>query len=250
MRTLDLNADLGELDTPDGHASDAAILSVVTSASIACGGHAGDPDSMARAVDTAMSEGVRIGAHPAYPDREGFGRRPRFSISRDDLAESLAGQICALMDVAASAGGRVAYVKPHGALYNDAVADAGLAELVVGVVEDMGPGLALMGAPNSEVEAAAEGRLRFIPEGFIDRRYADTGHLVPRSRDGAVLATDEERLAQLERLAVHRAVTTDTGATLPIACRTLCLHGDSAGAMRTAKLARDRLLALGVRVEA
>ena len=250
MRTLDLNADLGEMDTPDGHASDAAILSVVTSASIACGGHAGDADTMARAVGVAMREGVRIGAHPAYPDREGFGRRPRFKIAHDALAESLAGQVASLMEVARAADGRVAYVKPHGALYNDAVVDAELAELVVGVVEDIGVGLALMGAPNSEVEAAAEGRLRFIPEGFIDRRYSDAGHLVPRGREGAVLATDEGRLAQLERLAVDRAVITDTGAELPVACRTLCLHGDSAGAMRTARLARDRLLALGVRVEA
>ena len=249
MKRFDLNADLGEMDTPEGHASDAAILSVVSSASIACGGHAGNAATMDRAVRVAKAEGVRIGAHPAYPDREGFGRRSRFPIAKSDLLDTLVQQITALQTVARAARAEVAYVKPHGALYNDAVADPGLAETIVAAVVRAGVST-LMGAPNSELERAAGTRLRFQSEGFLDRRYDDRGHLVPRSEDGAVLATDAERLAQLERLVLHGEVETASGGTLTIACETLCVHGDSPGAMATARAARARLEQLGFTVAA
>ena len=245
MKTsIDLNADLGEIDTPEGHASDAAILEVVSSASIACGGHAGDPATMARAVRTAHARGVRIGAHPSYPDREGFGRTLRFAIAHEALRNSLQEQVSTLIAIAKGQGARVAYLKPHGALYNDAVTDDALAALIAGVAAHFD--LPLMGAPNSRLQARA--RTPFLAEGFIDRAYSDSGHLVSRGQPGAVLATDAQRLKQLEILARDRAVTTASGATLPLACDTLCLHGDSPGAIVTARAARARLEALGFEV--
>jgi len=251
VKKIDLNADLGEMDSSEGYASDAAILAVVSSASIACGGHAGTPATMRRAVTEAKRHHVRIGAHPAYPDPDYFGRRSGFDISLHDLSRSLTEQIVTLVEIAAEQGASVAYVKPHGALYNDAVNDSDLAQLIVHTVKSLDPNLALMGAPGSDLDRAAEAsHLDFIPEGFIDRRYADNGHLVPRRQNGAVLASDSERLTQMESLVRDGEVTTDTGGRITLACATLCLHGDSPGAMTTAHAARARLEALGYSVQA
>ena len=251
MKRIDLNADLGEMDTPEGHASDAAILGVVSSAPIACGGHAGDRDTMRRAVGEALRNGVRIGAHPAYPDRANFGRQPGFPISHEDLQNTLMEQVTTLAEVAAEAGAEVAYVKPHGALYNDAVADAGLADVVAQTVAALDPNLALMGAPNSEMGRAAESAgLAFLPEGFIDRRYSDAGHLVSRRQSNAILDTDAERLVQMESLVRDGEVVSETGRRIALGVATLCLHGDSPGARDTARAARARLEQLGFEVRA
>ena len=240
---IDLNADLGEMNTPEGWASDRAILEVVSSASIACGGHAGEADSMRRAVEAASEFGVRVGAHPSYPDREGFGRRSGFMRAGAELRSALERQVGALRDVA---GEGLAYIKPHGALYNDAVADGRLAKMLVELAEVFG--LPLMGAPVGEVKAVARGRVGYIAEGFIDRRYGTHGHLVPRSEPGAVLESEAERLGQMESLALEGRVTAATGEGLELRCDTLCLHGDSPGAVATARAARRRLEALGVEV--
>ena len=251
MKWIDLNADLGEMDTPEGHASDAAILGVVSSASIACGGHAGDRDTMRRAVAEAKRNGVRIGAHPAYPDKANFGRQPGFAITHGDLRKTLTEQIVTLVEVAAEAGAEVAYVKPHGALYNDAVGDTGLAEVVAETVAALDPNLTLMGAPNSEMgEAAERAGLAFEPEGFIDRKYSDKGHLVPRSQSNAILSEDSERLAQMESLVRDGEVVSESGQRIAIGVATLCVHGDSPGARETARAARARLEALGFEVRA
>ena len=240
---IDLNADLGEMDTLEGYASDRAILEVVSSASIACGGHAGNASTMRRAVEAAAEFGVRVGAHPSYPDREGFGRRSGFMRAGAELRSALERQVGALRNVA---GGRLAYIKPHGALYNDAVADGALAEMLVELAKDLG--LPLMCAPVGEVKAAARGRVGYIAEGFIDRRYAAHGHLVSRREPGAVLESERERMRQLESLALEGRVTVATGEILELRCDTLCLHGDSPGAVATARAARARLEALGVEV--
>ena len=240
---IDLNADLGEMNTPEGWASDRAILEVVSSASIACGGHAGDVHTMARAVEAAGEFGVRVGAHPSYPDRDGFGRRSGFMEAGAELRKVLERQVGALRDVA---GEGLGYIKPHGALYNDAVADGALAEMLVELAE--GFGLPLMGAPVGEVVAAARGRVGYIAEGFIDRRYGAHGHLVSRSELGAVLESETERLEQLESLALEGRVAVATEEVLQLRCDTLCLHGDSPGAVATARAARARLEALGVEV--
>jgi UPF0271 protein len=252
MTSIDLNADIGEADTPDWEASEAAILDHISSANIACGGHAGDAASMRRTVRGALAKGVAIGAHPAYPDRENFGRRSLVldeDIGEAELADSLEAQIRALIAIADEEGARVTHVKPHGQLYNDAVGDARKAALVARVIAGIGGDLILLGGPNSEMgRAAAAHGLSFVAEGFIDRRYSDDGHLVSRAVEGAVIADQHDRLAQATRLATTGEVKTDSGQWLDIKARSLCVHGDSAGAVETARQARAAIEAQGVTI--
>jgi len=223
MITLDLNADIGEAEDADGIASELSILKYVSSANIACGGHRGDAQSMRRTVTAALRHKVQIGAHPAYPDRQNFGRK--------------------------SMQLETAYVKPHGALYNDSVNSTAHANLIAAVIADFK--LGFMGAPNSEMGRAAERHnLRFISEGFIDRRYTDDGHLQSRAIKGAVIASIDMRLEQAKSLAVERRVQTSSGKWLNLNCESLCLHGDSAGAVDTARLTRQSIEALGVTIKA
>ena len=254
MRTIDLNADIGEADNPDWAWAEAQILSYVSSCNIACGGHAGDDASMRTTVRAAVANGVAIGAHPAYPDRENFGRRSLVldeDIGEAELQRSLTAQIVRLAEIAAEEGAAVAYVKPHGQLYNDAVTDARKAELIARTIAAIDSALVLLGGPNSEMgRAAGRHGLRFVAEGFIDRRYSDAGHLVSRANPGAVLDTQEQRLEQARRLATTGEVDTVSGKRLNIEARSLCLHGDSAGAVETARLARAAVEAAGVTVRA
>ena len=254
MKTIDLNADIGEADNPDWEASEAAILSHISSANIACGGHAGDDVSMRRTIKGALAHGVTIGAHPAYPDRENFGRKSLVlgeDIDAGVLAKSLMSQIVRLCEIASEEGAQVAYVKPHGQLYNDAVTDREKADLIAKVIADLDKDLILLGGPNSQMgEAAAAQGLRFVAEGFIDRRYSDAGHLVPRSEPGAVIKDQDDRLDQARRLASTGEVRTNSGNLLDIQARSLCVHGDSAGAVETARQARAAIEAQGVTIQA
>lgn len=242
MKTVDLNADIGEAEDESGIACELAILRYVSSANIACGGHRGDAISMRRTVREALKNNVAIGAHPAYPDRENFGRKSMVlgqDIEVGKLRESLTAQIQSLIDITASEGANVTYVKPHGALYNDSVHNPTHADLVTRVIHGIDPSLALMGAPNSQMGAAAKRfDLRFISEGFIDRRYTDDGHLQSRSIDGAVIKGHAARMAQLQALVTTGEIETASGNSLTLKCDSLCLHGDSAGAVETAKHAR------------
>lgn len=254
MKTIDLNADIGEADTPEWEAAEAAILSYISSANIACGGHAGDDASMRKTVRGALAKGVAIGAHPAYPDRENFGRRSLEldkDIGEDELAGSLKTQITRLMAIALDEGARVTYVKPHGQLYNDAVGDRRKAHLIARVIADIDPKLILLGGPNSEMgKAAAAHGLSFIAEGFIDRRYSDEGHLISRQQPGAVIADQAARMEQARRLATTGEVETASGGSLNIKARSLCVHGDSAGAVETARQARTAIEAQDVTIRA
>ena len=254
MKTIDLNADIGEADNPDWEASEAAILSHISSANIACGGHAGDDISMRRTIKGALAHGVMIGAHPAYPDRENFGRKSLVlgeDIDAGVLARSLMSQIVRLCEIASEEGAQVAYVKPHGQLYNDAVTDREKANLIAKVIADLDKDLILLGGPNSQMgEAAAAQGLRVVAEGFIDRRYSDAGHLVPRSEPGAVIEDQDDRLDQARRLASTGEVRTNSGNLLDIQARSLCVHGDSAGAVETARQARAAIEAQGVTIQA
>lgn len=242
---MDLNADIGEADTPHWAEAEAQILGTITSANIACGGHAGNEATMRQTIRAAKANHVTIGAHPAYPDRKNFGRRSLElgeDITENALKRVLTEQIVRLCEIAAEEGTQVSYVKPHGALYNDAVADREKAALIVKVIADLDKKLALLGGPNSEMmRAAKKAGITFIPEGFIDRRYTNDGHLLSRKFEGAVLATDEERIAQALSLAKSQTVTTNSQTKIKITARSLCVHGDSAGAATTAKNARKAL---------
>ena len=252
MKTIDLNADLGESPDHAGLNQEAGIIAFVSSANIACGGHAGDDHSMAFMIRAAKEHGTVIGAHPAYPDPDNFGRRSlnlENDISPSELRRSLAEQTVRLIEIAAQNDMAVSYVKPHGALYNDAVFDREKAALIADAVAGLDQDLILMGAPNSEMKQAAEARgLRFVAEGFIDRRYTDDGHLQSRKIDGAVLESQPERLAQLNQILDEGSVTTASDATLKLDVQTLCLHGDSDGALETARRVRDAITAKGLTI--
>ncbi|MEV6654621.1 5-oxoprolinase subunit PxpA [Streptomyces sp. NPDC051219] len=244
--TIDLNADLGEGFGRWALTDDEALLSVVTSANVACGFHAGDPSIMRRVCETAARNGVRIGAQVSYRDLAGFGRRA-MDVPPDELADEVAYQIGALEVFARAAGSRVAYVKPHGALYNRTVHDEGQACAVVEGVRLAGSDLPVLGLPGSHLLTAAEkAGLTPVTEAFADRAYTAQGTLVPRREPGAVLRDPEAVVARALSMARDRAVTAITGEPLIVLARSLCLHGDTPGAAGLAQRVRRELLGAGV----
>jgi len=245
VRAIDLNADLGE-----GETCDAELLEIVSSCNIACGGHTGDADSMAATLHAAIANEVAAGAHPAYPDREGFGRVSNY-LSGAALYESLTGQLSDIADVAAQMGVRLAHVKPHGALYNDAVHDADLADVVARATSECPGDLALVGMADTQLEiAAAHHGVRFIAEAFIDRAYEPDGTLVARSEPGAVHSELAVATTQAARLAIDGEVTARNGDVITVRADTLCIHGDTPGAVEAARAVRDVLQSSGVEIRA
>ena len=236
MRVIDLNADLGE-----GEQGDAELLTVVTSCNIACGGHAGDAASMRTTIERALEHDVATGAHPSYPDREGFGRRSQF-LKGVALRDSLLEQIVALQRIAAACGAHLSHVKPHGALYSDSCIDDELAMLVADVVQQLSTSLLLVGLPNSALQrAAASSGIGYVAEGFVDRAYRNDGQLVPRTESGAVHNDRGVMAAQAVSLAVDRSVTTLDGQILDLHVGTLCIHGDTTDAVAAARTVRVAL---------
>ena len=245
MTIIDLNADLGE-----GCGDDEALLAIVSSCSIACGGHAGDMETMARTVRGALANGVAVGAHPGYPDREGFGRESGF-MRGDELYESLTQQVETLADIAAELGAPLVHVKPHGALYNDAIRDAELADIVARVTAETASSPALMGMANTELDFAAQRHgLRFVAEAFIDRAYELNGTLVSRKEPGAVHEELNVATTQAVRLAAEGRVTSRSGEEIAVRADTLCIHGDTPGAAAKARAVRDVLESHGVQIRA
>lgn len=245
MASIDLNADLGE-----GAPWDDELLELVSSCNIACGGHAGDAASMAATVRSALANGVAVGAHPGYPDREGFGRVSGF-LDGDALYESLTEQVTALADIAADLGARLAHIKPHGALYNDAVGNRALADIIARVTAEAPGAPAFMGMANTELQAAAERHgLRFIAEGFVDRAYEPDGTLVSRKEPGAVHAELAVVTTQAVRLAEQGEVTARNGDLVRVRAESLCIHGDTPGAATVARAVRDVLESHGVEIRA
>jgi 5-oxoprolinase (ATP-hydrolysing) subunit A len=247
--SLDLNCDLGEDFDPwepgvDG--LDAQLLGVVTSANVACGFHAGDERIMAHVCRTAVARGVRVGAHVSYADREHFGRR-FVDVPPDELRSQVAEQVAVLQRVAAANGTRVAYVKPHGALYNAVVNHE---EHAAAVVDAVGS-LPVVGLPGSAVLALADARgLRTVTEAFADRGYRPDGTLVPRSEPGALVTDEDEVAARVVRLAMHGLVRAIDGRDVAVAAESVCVHSDTPGAVLLAARVRAALEAGGVRVRA
>jgi UPF0271 protein len=247
---IDLNSDLGEGYGPWTMGQDALILDCVTSANIACGGHAGDPQTMFETLRMAAERGVSVGAHPGYADREGFGRRV-IPMLPDQIGRMVAAQVGALSAIARLAGARVGYVKPHGALGNLAAADAAVAAAIVSVVKTIDPALAILAISGTALErVAVEHGVRVFSEVFADRAYLPDGQLVPRSQAGAVL--HDARVAT-ERLIVY--LKTGRMPVLgadPIALRadSICVHGDTPESVEMAQQIRARLQAEGVTLAA
>ncbi|SEO51512.1 UPF0271 protein [Actinacidiphila rubida] len=246
---IDLNADLGEGFGRWRLTDDEALLTVVTSANVACGFHAGDPATMRRVCELAAARGVRIGAQVSYRDLAGFGRRA-MDVPAGELAAEVAYQIGALEVFARAAGSRVSYVKPHGALYNRAVHDAEQAAAVVAGVRLAGD-LPVLGLPGSRLlAAAADAGLPRVAEAFADRAYTAEGTLVPRSRPGAVVEDPDEVAARAVALARDGRVVAATGEPVAVRARSLCVHGDTPGAALLAAGVRRALERAGVKVEA
>jgi UPF0271 protein len=246
--TIDLNADLGESFGAWRIGDDAGLLEVVTSANVACGFHGGDPGTMRAVCTQAVERGVAIGAQVSYRDLVGFGRR-YLAASRAELTDDVLYQLGALSAFAGAAGGRVTYVKPHGALYNTVVDDVEHASAVVDAVVRFDPSLAVVGLPGSQVLAlAAEAGLRTVPEAFCDRAYTSAGRLVSRREPGAVLSDPGALGDRALGVARDQRLIAADGTVLRVEARTLCVHGDTLDAGAIARSVREALEADGITV--
>jgi UPF0271 protein len=243
--TVDLNADLGEGFGIWRLGDDDALLAVVTSANVACGFHAGDPATMSRVCRRAAEVGVAIGAQVGYHDLAGFGRR-RMDVDPDELSDEVLYQLGALDAFARAAGTHVRYVKPHGALYNTAVHDRAQAEAVARAVAAFGD-LAVLGLPGSALLRAVESYgLRAVPEAFADRAYTASGTLVPRGERAALVIDPGQVVTRAVRMAVDHEVVAADGSVVEVDAESICVHGDTPGAVQLARDVRKALAEAGV----
>ena len=257
--TIDLNADVGEGFGAYSIGDDGPLLEVVSSANIACGFHAGDPDVIGRTVALAVRGGAAVGAHPGYPDLQGFGRRP-MAMTEAEVYATVLYQVGALAAFAHTAGVRLHHVKPHGALYNDAARDPAKARGIAKAVaafggtstgDDAGGPLVLVGLPDSELErAAAAAGIPYAREFFADRAYGDDGSLVPRSREGAVIGDAAACVERVLRAVREGTVLSISGMELPVRVDTVCLHGDNPQALAFARSLADALKTHGILIRA
>ncbi|MCW2687735.1 MAG: LamB/YcsF family protein [Mycobacterium sp.] len=250
MASVDLNADLGESFGVWRLGDDNAMLGLVTSANVACGFHAGDPAGLVGTCRAAAGGGVRIGAQVSYRDLAGFGRR-YIDVTAEDLMADVMYQIGALQALAHAAGSAVSYVKPHGALYNTIVTDRGQAGAVAAAVHAVDAGLPVLGLSGSVFFDEAEKLgLRTVSEAFADRSYRPDGQLVSRRERNAVLGDPAEIADRVASMVGEGRVGAVDGSTIPIRVESVCVHGDSPGAVQIATAVRDRLVADGVELAA
>lgn len=245
MKHVDLNVDLAE-----GCGNDERLLQLVSSANVACGVHAGDYNEMRKAIGWAKANGVRVGAHPSFPDRKNFGRTA-MNLPDDEMRACLLYQLGAVKALCDDQGVALSYVKPHGALYNQAAKDPALARLIAETIKAFDPALKLMGLSGSlMLTVAEEVGLGVIAEVFADRRYMPDGSLVPRTRDDAMVETDDEAIAQVLQMVEQQRVECVENFAIPIKADSICLHGDGAHAVEFAEKIRIALAERGVQVNA
>ena len=245
MSWLDLNADLGE-----GVGNDAAMLEIVSSANVACGGHAGDADTMRATVRAAKAAGVVVGAHPGFADRENFGRK-RLMLPPEELDQSIREQVRALVEVAEEEGWPVRYVKLHGALANMAAEEPAVMALCLAAVEGLVQDMAVLAIDNSvQVEVAEALGYRTIREAYADRAYQFGGLLVPRQMPGAVLHDSAAIAERAVRLATKGEIVAADGAVFSTTANSLCIHGDTPDAVAIARAVKDALASAGVEIRA
>jgi UPF0271 protein len=248
MKTVDINCDMGESYGAWKMGEDAAVMPYITSANVACGFHGGDPGTIRATVKLALEHGVAIGAHPSLPDLQGFGRRV-MKISPQDMYDLVLYQAGAVEAFARAAGARLHHVKCHGALYNMAANDAGLAEAMARAVKDLGGGLILYALSNSlMMKTAKKLGIRVAGEVFADRGYADDGTLAPRGSPGAMIEDAALAAQRAVSMVEDGYVTALSGVRVPVAPDTLCLHGDQPGAVAFAKAIRKAFSEHGIAV--
>jgi len=250
MQVIDLNCDMGEAFGNYPMPNDDILMDYISSANIACGFHAGDPEVMQHTVKMAIKKGVAIGAHPGLPDLQGFGRR-EMKISANEAYQMTLYQIGALHGFVKAAGGKLHHVKAHGALYNMAAKDANLAKAIVEAVHDFDSTLILYALAGSEmIEAAKKTGLVTASEVFADRTYQDDGLLTPRTQDNALITDEQQSVAQVLMMAKQQQVLSVNKKNIPLKAETLCLHGDGLHAVEFAKTIRLKLQSEGITIKA
>ncbi|WP_342647989.1 5-oxoprolinase subunit PxpA [Mucilaginibacter sp. CSA2-8R] len=250
MQTIDLNCDMGEAFGNYAMPNDELLLNYITSANIACGFHAGDPQVMQQTVALAIKKGVAIGAHPGLPDLQGFGRR-EIKISPNEAYQLTLYQTGALHAFVKAAGRRLHHVKPHGALYNMAAKDATLAQAIVQAIIDFDPTLILYGLAGSHMITEAEkAGLVTASEVFADRTYQDDGSLTPRTQSNALITNEQQSIEQVLLMVQKQQVMSTSTKPIALKAETLCLHGDGAHAIEFAQTISRRLKAEGISIKA
>lgn len=231
MRYIDINCDMGESYGRFSIGNDAQIFPWISSSNVACGFHGGDPFHIEQTLGLAVQHKVRIGAHPGYPDLQGFGRRP-MHVPASELKSILKYQIAAVKGLAESLGGRLHYVKPHGALYNAASKDADETRVIIQAIQDIDPSLSFMGLAGSIMqELSKKEGVPFIAEAFADRKYEPDGKLMSRSKPGAVIQDPAEAVKQVLSIFENQELTSSDGSIIPMKAQSFCIHGDNPAAI-------------------
>ncbi len=249
LLSVDLNCDMGESFGAWQMGNDAALMDFVSSVNVACGFHAGDATVIRQTIETAISKNVAVGAHPSFPDLQGFGRR-EIKMSASEVFDIVLYQIAAVKGICEASGAKLHHVKPHGALYNQAAKDANLAEAIARAVKAIDAKLILYGLAGSFLISEAEKLgLKTASEVFADRTYQADGSLTPRSQPNALIETTEKAVAQVLQMISAQSVTATGGEKVPILAETVCIHGDGAHALDFAKTINAQLKANGVKIE-
>jgi UPF0271 protein len=250
MQEIDLNCDMGEAFGNYPMPNDETLFDFITSANIACGFHAGDPEVMQHTVFMAIKKGMAVGAHPGLPDLQGFGRR-EMKISTNEAYQITLYQIGALSGFVKAAHGKLHHVKAHGALYNMAAKDASLAKAIVEAVHDFDPTLILYGLAGSEmISAAKKIGIKTASEVFADRTYQDDGSLTPRTQNNAMITEEKQSIDQVMLMVQQQQVISVNKRSIPLKAETLCLHGDGAQAVEFAKMINAKLKSEGISIKA
>lgn len=249
MFSIDLNCDMGESFGAWQMGNDAALMDFVSSANIACGFHAGDATVIRKTIETALEKGVAVGAHPSFPDLQGFGRRA-MSLSLGEIYDIVLYQIAAVKGICEAIGGKLNHVKPHGALYNQAAKDANLAEAIVKAVKAIDENLIFYGLSGSFLISEAEKLdLKTASEVFADRTYQTDGSLTPRTEPNALITDTESSVRQVLQMVSEQKVAAVSGEEIPIRAETVCIHGDGAHALEFAREIKRRLVENGVEIK-
>ena len=249
VHSVDLNCDVGESTGSQIVGDDQVLIPLVSSANIACGGHGGDQEHVARAVQIAIEHGVTIGAHPGYPDRENFGRQA-MELSSEQLVDTLQQQLGFLSAIVSRCGGEIKYVKPHGALYHCCNVDAVIAKTVVEVSRAFDPSLSMMGQAGTEFQRICDQmNVHFIREAFADRRYLKNGSLMPRSQPDAVIGDPMAAGLQAVSIVLQAKAAIDSNHEVEVIGDSICVHGDSPSAAEILRSTRDMLMRAGVTIE-
>jgi UPF0271 protein len=250
MHTVDLNCDMGESFGAWKMGNDAALMDHVSSVNIACGFHAGDPSTIRATIETAIEKGVAIGAHPSFPDLQGFGRR-QMSLSPQEIYDIVLYQVAALKGICEACGGKLHHVKPHGALYNQAAKSKEMSRAIAEAVKSINSGIIFYGGSRSELITEAENiGLRTASEVFADRMYQSDGSLTPRGQSHALISDSQAAIDQAVQMIEKGTVKTLDGDELPIKAETICLHGDGEHALEFAIAIRHAFEERGVEVRA